>query len=155
MWFFNNWVNQVKLCWTVQLVHQIFTRGSAVSTSSYYLVFIHQCSSIKCKSPWGYLLLGTTNYWKNPSESTLTRLEQVENTLSGQTQHDSVRTLHVFSSKITSFTSNAEKIPIFFFPLNSVTSLFTTIHTASPKLFCQFISLDLLLFLLLLTIATE
>lgn len=91
MWFFfNNWVNQAKLCWTVQLVHQIFTRGSAASTCFYYPVFIHQCSSIKCKSPWGYLLLGTKNYWKNPSESTLTRLEQVENMLSGQTQHDSL-----------------------------------------------------------------
>lgn len=78
----------MKLCWTAQLVHQIFTRGSAISANFYYLVFIHRSSCIKCKSPWGYLLLGTKNYWKIPSISTLTRLEQIENMLSGQTQYD-------------------------------------------------------------------
>lgn len=79
----------MELCWMmVQLVHQIFTRGSAISAYFYYLVFIHQSSSIKCESPSGYLLLGTKSYWKIPSISPITMLEQIENMLSGQTQYD-------------------------------------------------------------------
>ena len=155
--FFNTWLNQVKLCWTVQLVHQIFTRGSAISAYFYHLVFIHQSSSMKCKSPWGYLLLGTKNYWKIPSISTLTRLEQIETMLSGQTQYDCLSE-HLMSLAAKSPLSHLmlRKSPdSFFFSLNAVTSLFTTIYTASPKLLCKFISPDLLLFLLPLTTATE
>ena len=140
----------MKLCWTVQLVHQIFTRLSAISTCFYYLVFIHRSSSIKCKSPWGYLLLGTKNYWKIPSiiYPNWARADR-EYAVWPNIVWLSVRTPHVFSSKVTSFTSNTEKIPrqVFFFSLNAVTSLFTTIHTASPKLLCQSISPDLLVFI--------
>lgn len=111
-WFFHTWLIQVKLCWTVQLVHQIFTRGSAISVYFYYLVFIHQSLNTKHKSPRGYLLSGTKNYWKIPSISTLSRQEQTESTLSGQTQYDCLSEhLASLAAKAPLSDLYAEKIP--------------------------------------------
>lgn len=72
-----------NLWWPMKMVHQIFIKGSAITTHFYYLVYIHQSSSIKCN-----LLLRPKNYWKIPSISALTRLEHTGNILFGQTQRD-------------------------------------------------------------------
>lgn len=146
-----------NLWWPMKMVHQIFIKGSAITTHFYYLVYIHQSSSIKCN-----LLLRPKNYWKIPSISALTRLEHTGNILFGQTQCDCLSE-HLTSLPLQSLIFHIQcwENSLFFFFFECC-CLFTTVHTASPKLQTKFISpgslslfVFFLLFFLLFTITTE
>lgn len=110
-----------NLWWPMKMVHQIFIKGSAITTHFYYLVYIHQSSSIKCKNPWGYLLLRPKNYWKIPSISALTRPEHTGNILFGQTQRDCLSE-HLTSLPLQSLIFHIQcwENSLFFFSLNAV-----------------------------------